>query len=114
MKHVATMAADLMAASARTAPKAGGKDFLEIVVITEEADLRRIAQAMKEYARLVDIITDPNHNVASEEEAEARFEEILANNVRYGKNALTLERYLGYHREIQRLIQGARKDREPS
>jgi uncharacterized ferredoxin-like protein len=50
MKQVATMTANLMAASARTAPKAGGKDFLEIVVITEEADLKRIAQAMKDYA----------------------------------------------------------------
>jgi len=50
MKHVATMAADLMAASARTAPKAGGKDFLEIVVITDEADLKRIARTMKDYA----------------------------------------------------------------
>jgi uncharacterized ferredoxin-like protein len=31
MKEVAILAANLMAASARTAPKAGGKDFLEIV-----------------------------------------------------------------------------------
>ena len=50
MKEVATLAANLMAASARTAPKAGGKDFLEIVVITDEGDLKRIAQTMKEYA----------------------------------------------------------------
>ena len=34
MKDVAIMVAQLMAASARTAPKAGGKDFLEIVVIS--------------------------------------------------------------------------------
>ena len=39
-----------MAASARTAPKAGGKDFIEIVVITEKDDLQRIAEAMKGYA----------------------------------------------------------------
>lgn len=44
------MAVKLMAASARTAPKAGGKDFLEIVVITEDEDLKKIARAMKEYA----------------------------------------------------------------
>jgi uncharacterized ferredoxin-like protein len=50
MKQVATMAASLMAASARTAPKAGGKDFLEIIVITEAADLKRIAETMKAYA----------------------------------------------------------------
>lgn len=64
--------------------------------------------------RLVDIITDPNQIVSSEEEAEARFEEILTTNIRYGKNALTLERYLGYHREIQDLIRDASKDRMPS
>lgn len=50
MKEVTEMVVKLMAASARTAPKAGGKDFLEIVVITKEEDLKRIAQAMKDYA----------------------------------------------------------------
>lgn len=50
MKEVAEMAVKLMAASARTAPKAGGKDFLEIVVITKDGDLKAIATAMKEYA----------------------------------------------------------------
>lgn len=50
MKDVAEMAIKLMAASARTAPKAGGKDFLEIVVITKDEDLEKIAEAMKKYA----------------------------------------------------------------
>lgn len=50
MKEVAEMAVKLMAASARTAPKAGGKDFMEIVVITKDEDLKKIAEAMKEYA----------------------------------------------------------------
>jgi len=50
MKQVAEIVAQLMAASARTAPKAGGKDFLEIVAITKEEDLKKIADAMKEYA----------------------------------------------------------------
>ncbi len=50
MKEVAVMAANLMAASARTAPKAGGKDFLEIVVITRDEDLKKIAEEMKVYA----------------------------------------------------------------
>ena len=50
MKEVTEMAVKLMAASARTAPKAGGKDFLEIVVITKDEDLKKIADAMKEYA----------------------------------------------------------------
>ena len=50
MKDVSIMVAQLMAASARTAPKAGGKDFLEIVVIEDDADLKKITQAMKDYA----------------------------------------------------------------
>ncbi|WP_243438943.1 ferredoxin domain-containing protein [Fundidesulfovibrio soli] len=50
MKDTAIQVANLMAASARTAPKAGGKDFLEIAVISQEADLQRIAQAMRDYA----------------------------------------------------------------
>ncbi len=50
MKEVTEMAVKIMAASARTAPKAGGKNFLEIAVITKGEDLRKIAEAMKEYA----------------------------------------------------------------
>lgn len=50
MKEASFMAAQLMAASMRTAPKAGGKDFLEIVVVTEEELLRRIAEKMAHYA----------------------------------------------------------------
>jgi uncharacterized ferredoxin-like protein len=50
MEQVAEMVAQLMAAAARTAPKAGGKDFMEIVVITKDEDLKKIAEAMKVYA----------------------------------------------------------------
>jgi len=50
MKNVADMVVNLMAASARTAPKAGGKDFLEITVIQDVDRLSVIANAMKEYA----------------------------------------------------------------
>ena len=50
MKEAIEMAAQLMAVSARTAPKAGGKDFLEIVVLTIDDDLQKIARAMEEYA----------------------------------------------------------------
>lgn len=50
MQDAIKMAITLMAASARTAPKAGGKDFMEIVVITKEEDLANIAKAMKDYA----------------------------------------------------------------
>jgi hypothetical protein len=37
-------------------------------------------------------------------EAEDRLEEIMPTNTQYGKNEATLQRYLGYHREIQGLI----------
>ncbi|BAH77213.1 ferredoxin domain-containing protein [Solidesulfovibrio magneticus] len=50
MKETAIQVAQLMAASARTAPKAGGKDFLEIAVITLDDDLKKIAAAMRDYA----------------------------------------------------------------
>lgn len=50
MKDVANMVINLMAASARTAPKAGGKDFLEVTVITDVDKLGKIADAMKKYA----------------------------------------------------------------
>jgi uncharacterized ferredoxin-like protein len=50
MKQVAETVVKLMATSARTAPKAGGKDFLEIVVITQETQLKSIADAMQAYA----------------------------------------------------------------
>lgn len=54
--------------------------------------------------RLVDIITDGIVAIKSEQEAEDRFEEILKTITKYGKNEITLARYLGYHKEIQGLI----------
>ena len=50
MKDTAIHVAQLMAASARTAPKAGGKDFLEIGIIHTDEELHKIAQTMKAYA----------------------------------------------------------------
>jgi uncharacterized ferredoxin-like protein len=50
MKNITVHVAWLMAAAARTAPKGGGKDFLEIVVVEDDADLALIAGKMKEYA----------------------------------------------------------------
>jgi uncharacterized protein len=54
--------------------------------------------------RLVDIIYDGIVPVKSEQDAEERFEEILRSYPKYGKNEITLNRYLGYHREIQGLV----------
>jgi uncharacterized protein len=65
--------------------------------------LNRLEERIVIYAdRLVDIITDGV--VQAEDEAESRFEEILKTNVKYGKNDITLKRYLGYHAEIQSLL----------
>jgi uncharacterized protein len=50
--------------------------------------------------RLVKNITDGMVRT----EAEERFEEILATNVRYGKNQATPDRNPGYHREIRGVI----------
>ena len=91
------------------------EEAMELGLPVKDYTLRTLEECIVIYAdRLVDIITDPNHIVASEMEAETRFEEILTTNVHYGKNALTLERYLGYHLEIQGLIQSASRDRTPS
>lgn len=52
MKEVSDITVKFMAASARTAPKAGGKDFIEVVVVTEQSELQRISDEMKKYAPL--------------------------------------------------------------
>jgi uncharacterized protein len=39
--------------------------------------------------------------ISEEKEAEERFEVILKTIPKYGKNELTLKRYLGYHAEMQ-------------
>ncbi|MCU0587449.1 MAG: HDIG domain-containing protein [Syntrophobacteraceae bacterium] len=83
-----------------TAPEA-----VELGLPVKDYTLRSLEERIVIYAdRLVDIITDPGRIVASEAEAEERFEEILTTHARYGKNAVTLARYLGYHREIQGLM----------
>jgi uncharacterized protein len=85
-----------------TAPEA-----IELGLPVKDYTLRRLEERIIIYAdRLVDIITDPKGIVQSEREAETRFEEILRAYPRYGKNQITLERYLGYHAEIQGLVNG--------
>lgn len=67
--------------------------------------LRKIEERIVIYAdRLVDIIMDGIVEIKNEKEAEDRFEEILKTIPKYGKNDVTLARYLGYHQEIQALI----------
>lgn len=77
----------------------------ELGLPVRDYTLRRLEERIVIYAdRLVDIIMDGIVPIQSEAEAEERFEEILKTYPKYGKNEKTLNRYLGYHREIQKLI----------
>jgi uncharacterized ferredoxin-like protein len=49
MKNALKMAADLMALSARTAPKTVGKDYIEIKVIDDESELAKLGEQMAAY-----------------------------------------------------------------
>jgi uncharacterized protein len=77
----------------------------ELGLPVKDYTLRRIEERIIIYAdRLVDIIHDGIVTVESEQDAEERFEDILRAYHKYGKNQITLDRYLGYHREIQGLM----------
>jgi uncharacterized protein len=68
--------------------------------------LKTLEEKIVIYAdRLVDIITDGIVDIGKDElEAERKFEQILKEYLKYGKNYKTLQRYLGYHQEIQNLM----------
>lgn len=78
----------------------------ELNLPVKDYSLKTLEEKIVIYAdRLVDIITDGIVDIKGDElEAERRFEEILREYPKYGKNEKTLNRYLGYHREIQRLM----------
>jgi len=77
----------------------------ELNLPVRDYTLGKLEERIVIYAdRLVDIINDGIVKVSSDKEAEDRFEEILKTIPKYGKNDITLKRYLGYHREIQGLI----------
>lgn len=68
----------------------------ELNLPVKDYTLRRLEERIVIYAdRLVDIIYDGIVPVKSEREAEERFEEILRTYPKYGKNEVTLNRYLG-------------------
>lgn len=81
-------------------------EALELGLPVKDYTLKRLEEKIIIYAdRLVDIITDGIVDLGGDEaEAERRFEAILREHIKYGKNEPTLKRYLGYHREIQGLI----------
>jgi len=77
----------------------------ELGLPVKDYTLARIEERIVIYAdRLVDIIHDGIVTIRSEAEAEERFEEILRTYPKYGKNEITLTRYLGYHRELQSMM----------
>jgi len=77
----------------------------ELKLPVKDYTLHRLEERIVIYAdRLVDIIYDGIVNLNSESESESRFEEILRTYPKYGKNQITLDRYLGYHREIQGMM----------
>jgi uncharacterized protein len=85
------------------------EEAVELGLPVKDYALKTIEEKIVIYAdRLVDIITDGIVDIGGEElEAERRFEQILKEYPKYGKNFKTLQRYLGYHQEIQGLIKKA-------
>jgi uncharacterized protein len=80
-------------------------EAMELGLPIRDYTLRTLEERIVIYAdRLVDIIWDGIVKVDSPQDAEDRFMAILEGNIKYGKNALTLERYRGYHDEIQGLM----------
>ncbi len=83
-------------------------EAIELNLPVKDYTLRTLEERIIIYAdRLVDIITEDIVSIEEEIEAEERFEEILRAVPKYGKNDITLKRYLNYHREIQNLVHHA-------
>jgi uncharacterized protein len=81
------------------------EEAIELNLPVKDYTLHSLEERIIIYAdRLVDIITEDIVSIDEEREAEERFEEILRTIPKYGKNDMTLSRYLGYHREIQSLL----------
>ena len=81
-------------------------EAIELDLPVKDYTLHTLEERIIIYAdRLVDIITEDIVHTDEEIEAEEQFEEILRTIPKYGKNDITLARYLNYHREIQNLVQ---------
>ena len=81
------------------------EEAIELGLPVKDYTLHTLEERIIIYAdRLVDIITEDIVQIQEEIEAEERFEEILRTIPKYGKNDITLSRYLNYHREIQSLL----------
>lgn len=81
------------------------EEAIELGLPVKDYTLHALEERIIIYAdRLVDIITEDIVQIKEEIEAEEDFEEILSTIPKYGKNDITLSRYLSYHREIQGLL----------
>ena len=81
------------------------QEAIELDLPVKDYTLSTLEERIIIYAdRLVDIITEDIVDIKEEIEAEENFEDILRTHVKYGKNDITLARYLEYHREIQDLM----------
>lgn len=80
------------------------EEAIELDLPVKDYTLYRLEERIIIYAdRLVDIITEEIVPIQDEKEAEERFIQILTDIPKYGKNDITLKRYIGYHQEIQGL-----------
>lgn len=80
-------------------------EAIELGLPVKDYTLYRLEERIIIYAdRLVDIIHEGIVEIANEQEAELRFKEILKDEIKYGKNEITTERYYRYHDEIQGLV----------
>ncbi len=80
-------------------------EAVELNLPVKDYALHSLEERIIIYAdRLVDIIYEGIVMIKNEQEAETRFKEILKEELKYGKNDITTERYFRYHDEIQSLM----------
>ena len=85
----------------------------ELGLPVKDYTLQRLEERIVIYTdRLVDIVHDGIVQIKEESDAETRFIEILKKYPKYGKNEITLNRYILYHDEIQGLIHSQGKNSE--
>jgi uncharacterized protein len=80
-------------------------EAVELGLPVKDYTLHLLEERVIIYAdRLVDIIHDGIMKIDNERDAETSFKEILKENIQYGKNDITTQRYYDYHDEIQGLM----------
>ena len=73
-------------------------------IVEDELAEEELEESYDDADDFIDDINDEIEEDLDEIEAEERFEGILRTIPKYGKNDITLSRYLNYHKEIQELI----------